>query len=220
MKGIKFGNIHSYHDLNLILSSVSIPPATPKTTFVEIAGADGVIDLTEAHGEVKYNDRDSAQFVFTMNPAGDLSDYAFECKKTEVSDLLNGMYFEQIILDKDADYFYSGRCAVNSYLSDKRIRQIVVVARLKPYKYKVEETVVVRALSSTTDTIILANARKTVIPSIICSDDNTIIEFEGSTFNYNAGEHKNLNIQLKAGENTFKVVGEGTIEFRYREGDL
>lgn len=219
-KGVKFGNIHSYHDLNLILSAVSIPPAIPKTTFVDVPGADGTLDLTEALGEVKYNDRDSAQFVFTMNPADDLSDYAFECKKTEVSNALNGIYFERIILDKDADYYYTGRCTVNEYLSDKRIRQIVVTARLKPYKHKVIETVVTEALSTSEKTIVLRNSRKSVIPEITCSADDTTVVFDGAEVTFNAGTHKSLNIQLKEGVNVLQIKGSGTIEFRYREGDL
>ena len=78
--GISFGGIHSFYDLNLILSGSEIPPAKPKTTYVDIPGGDGSVDLTEANGEVKYYDRD-CKFIFTMNPSDDLSDRAFEQRK-------------------------------------------------------------------------------------------------------------------------------------------
>lgn len=138
MKGITFGEIHSYRDLNLILSKVEIAPAKPKTNYIDIPGGDGSVDLTEAHGEVKYYDRE-CKFTFSMNPSGDLSEAAWEAKKTEVSNALNGNKFK-ITLDKDAEFYYLGRCEVNEYLSNKRLRQIVVAATVEPYKYKQEET--------------------------------------------------------------------------------
>lgn len=140
MKGITFGEIHSYNDLNLILSKVEIPPAKPKTNYIDIPGGDGSVDLTEAHGEVKFYDRE-CRFTFTMNPASDLSEAAWEAKKMEVSNALNGQKLK-ITLDKDAEFYYLGRCEVNEYLSNKRLRQIVVVATVEPYKWKQEETVV------------------------------------------------------------------------------
>ena len=55
MTGVKFDNIHSVNDLGLSLSTVEITPPEPKTYIIEIAGADGSLDLTEAlTGDVKY----------------------------------------------------------------------------------------------------------------------------------------------------------------------
>lgn len=136
MKGVKFNDIHSHKDLNLVLSSVSIPPAQPKTNFIDIEGADGSLDLTEALGEVKYKDR-NCEFVFSVFPTDD-----FEDKKTEVSNLLNGQVCK-ITLDKDADYFYFGRCIVDNYKSNKLLRQITVKATVQPYKHKQDETEVI-----------------------------------------------------------------------------
>lgn len=67
INGIRFGKYHSYDDFGLILSSVHIPPAAPKTNYVDIPGADGQLDLTEALGCVRYQMRE-AEFVFTTNP--------------------------------------------------------------------------------------------------------------------------------------------------------
>lgn len=219
-KGILFGNVHSFRDLNLILSKSEIPPAKPKTNFIDVPGADSSLDATEVHGEVKFSDRDGAKFTFTMNPSDDLSNEGFERKKTEVSNALNGVYFERIVQDKDSEYYYSGRCSIDNFLSDKRLRQIVVTARLKPYKMKVDETVVSKVLTSEEREVILTNKRKKVIPFITCTDDNTTIIFEGGTYMFNAGTFRNLGIQLKQGDNFLKVSGTGVVEFRYREGDM
>jgi phage-related protein len=217
-RGISFGDVHSYHDLNLLLSEVDIPPAQPKTTYVDIPGGDGSIDLTEAHGEVKYKDR-NCSFTFTMNPADDLSDSAFEEKKTEISNLLNGQVFK-ITLDKDEDYYFEGRCEVSEYLSDKRLHQIVVKATVKPYKYKQNVTTMKFELSEPGRTINIMNGRKAVSPSITCSDDDTVIVFNGATYNLSAGTHKVLDIRLTKGNNQMTISGAGMVTFSFQEADL
>ena len=217
-RGMSFNDTHSYYDLNLILSKVEIPPAKPKTNYVDVAGGDGSIDLTEAHGEVKYNDRD-CKFTLTMNPEYDLSDAAFEEKKTEVSNLLNGRTFK-ITLDKDSDFYYEGRCAVDSFLSDKRLRQIVITARVKPYKYKQNETVLKYSLTEEQKTVNIMNNRKTASPTFDCSDDDTMIVFGNASFSLGAGKHKILDIQFKEGNNQLKLSGTGTLTISYQEGAL
>lgn len=133
MKGIKFDSVHSFNDLNLVLSEVSIPPATAKTNFVDIPGGDGSVDLTEALGEVKYNDR-GCKFTFTVFPSDD-----FEAKKRQVSNLLNGKRCK-IVVDKDPDFYWLGRCSIDEYSSNKNIHKIVVGATVAPYKLKTIET--------------------------------------------------------------------------------
>ena len=213
--GVSFNEIHSFFDLNLVLSKVDIPPAKPKTTFIDVPGADGTVDLTEAHGEVKYSDRECS-FTFTMLPTDSST---WEEKKTEVGNMLNGKVFN-ITLDKDDEYYYTGRCELKSFSENKKIRQIVVTAKVKPYKFKQNVTVMKYALSSTPKNVILMNGRKTVSPVIECTNDNTVIAFGGATFNLNAGKHKILDIQLVEGNNTVTVSGTGTVTFTYQEGDM
>ena len=216
--GVLFDNIHSFFDLNLILSVVEITPASPKTVYVDIPGADGALDLTEVHGEVKYSDR-TFKFTFTMNPAFDLSERAWEEKKTEVSNCLNGLAC-RITLDKDPDYYWQGRCTVDSYKSNKRFRQFVVVARVRPYKFKQKETIKTFALTATAKTVSVPNSRRSVCPVITCTNDNAVIVFNGNTFAFNAGQHQNLNIRFTEGINQVTISGTGQVTFTYQEGDL
>ena len=216
--GVTFGNIHSFYDLNLILSAVEIAPAKPKTTYVDIPGADGALDLTEANGEVRYSDR-THKFTFTMNPAGDLSEAAWEAKMTEVSNRLNGRAF-RITLDKDPDYYWQGRCTVDSFKSKKRLRQIVVSVRVRPYKLKQTETVESFALTMTEQTFSLQNARRSVCPVITCTIAETVIIFNGNKFTFAPGTHQDLNIRFTEGINLVTASGIGRVTFTYQEGDL
>lgn len=133
MNGMYFGDIHSYADLNLILSKVDIPPAAVKTNIVDNPGGDGSWDMTEALGKINYKNRE-CKFTFSVLPTDD-----FEAKKTEVSNLLNGRRFK-MVLDKDPNYFWDGRCSVNNYESNKKMRKIVVSATVAPYKFKHDKT--------------------------------------------------------------------------------
>ena len=141
MKGIRFGTIHSFDDLHLVLSTMKIPPAKPKTSFIDLPGADGSVDLTEAFGRVKYSNRD-ASFTFTVLPNQD-----FEQIKRFVCGKINGSKMK-ILVEKDPDYFWNGRCYVDEYNSDAALNQIVVAAILDPYKLKETETF---SFSSSTD---------------------------------------------------------------------
>lgn len=216
--GVLFDNIHSFYDLNLILSAVDIPPASPKTTYIDIPGGDGSIDLTEAHGEVKYSDR-VMKVILTMNPAGDLSEAAWEEKKTEVSKYLNGRACK-ITLEKDPDFYWVGRCAVDSYASNKRKRQIVIFATVRPYKLRQSETIVAYTLTQAGETVVLRNGRKSVCPVITCTNDNTVVVFDGNTYKFGAGSHKNLNIRFKEGNNHLTISGTGKVTFTYQEAEL
>lgn len=208
-------DLHSFHDLNLVLAPFVLPPATPKINLLDIEGMDGSLDLTEANGEVKYYDRE-LKFTFTVFPGDEMT---FEERQTFVSNALNGRRCK-ITFDKDPDYYFIGRCTVNEYLCDKRLCQIVITATVAPYKLLQQETVESFELTSTKQTIILMNKRKAVVPIISCTG-NAVISF-GSIVNYalKPGEHKILDFQLKEGGNLVTVSGTGTIEFRYQEGDL
>lgn len=211
MQGVWFDNLHSYADLNLVLSKVEFPPATPKTNFVEVPGADGSVDQTEALGEVRYKDR-KPEFTFTVFPYDD-----FEEKKRQVSNLLNGQR-KKIALDKDPGYYWTGRCEIDKYATNKKIRQIVISATVAPYKLK-DTVTKVTVPAGTAVVKSLRNSRKSVVPTIVCTADTTII-FEGNTFKFGAGTHKNLSIKLVEGDNPVTVTSTGSVEFIYQEGDL
>ena len=214
VNGVHFDDIHSYDDLNLFLAPFVPTPAEPKTTYVDIPGGDGSLDMTEAHGEVRFKDR-KFTFTFTVNPAETMT---FDEKVMQVSNALNGKRCK-IVLDRDAGYYWQGRCSVNNYAQDRNLKQIVVVAKVKPFKYKKDKTVMTVALTSTGKTVNLTNGRKSVVPVITCTG-NTTIKFGTLSFNLSAGTTKILDINLKEGSNTLIVSGSGSVTFEYQEAEL
>ena len=212
MDGIMFDAIHSYYDLNLVLSKVDIPPATAKSNFVDIPGGDGSVDLSEALGEVKYKDRE-CNFTFTVFPEED-----FEEKKRKISNLLNGKRYK-ITVNKDPNYYWVGRCFVNKYKSSRLNHTIVVGAKVSPYKLKHSETVVVVPAGEKVERV-LNNSRKRAIPRIVTSAA-AVIAFKNVVIETNApGEYRFLEIELQEGENLVTVTSDSDVIFFYQEGDL
>lgn len=210
MNGVLFNDTHSYFDLALILSQCTIAPAVPKTNYVDVPGADGALDQSEALGEVKYSNR-TLTFVFSVLP-----DVDFEEKKTEVSNLINGKHFK-ITLDKDSEWYYSGRCKVDSYKSDGLKREIAISATVFPYKFKQSETVVTLTGSKEYS---VENSRQTVVP-IIVTDSPVELTFNGIIYQLAAGTHKILDVQLKEGANAFKITpSSAVVTLTYQEGAL
>lgn len=215
MKGIYFGAIHSYHDLNLILAPFTPTPATPKTNFLSVPGRDGHLDLTEANGEVKFNNREF-MFTFTIAPGDDLT---FDERVSVVANALNGLHCK-ITLDRDPDFYWLGRCMVNKYMQDKNIGKITVKASVEPYKLRQSVSVTSFALTDEERTVILWNDRMAAIPVIECTDEGTVVGFGGNVYTLNAGTNKILDIRFVEGDNTLTLSGTGIITFTWQEGAL
>lgn len=211
MKGIYFDDIHSFNDLGLILSAVDIPPATPKTNYVDVPCADGSIDLTEAVGEVRFEDRECS-FAFTVMPNDPI-----EPKKRAVNALLNGKRCK-IVLDKDPDYYWEGRCRIDSYAAYKNVHEIAVKATVAPYRMKRDLTEITVSAGNNVE-IALTNARKTVIPTITCTAETQITVGE-NTFTLSSGTYQHTGLILTEGTTVVTVTSAEDVKFSYREGDL
>ena len=213
MKGVKFGNYHSYYEWGLILSEKEIGSPKPKTIYVEVEGSDSVLDYTEYFGDVKYENR---TLSFKFAKANVIPD-GFLALFSVVQDALQGKKM-QIILDDDPSHYYLGRVSINEWKSNKNIGEIVIECDCEPYKYKVAETVVTKAVTGSS-TITLNNSRKKVVPKITTSSEMTI-SFNGYTGTFSAGTFTIPELELVEGANTVTVTGTGNISFVYREGRL
>jgi hypothetical protein len=214
MNGVTFGTKHSYMDFGLILTSKSIPLPEPKTSLVDIPGADGSLDMSTVltNGEVKYDNR-KLQFVFTVIEPNQ----NWESAKSNFANFLHGQRMN-IILDADKDFYYVGRCRINTFGEDKRTAQIIVDADAEPYKYDVLESIYNFTIEEEL-TAVIPNKRMQVVPTIICSGAMDVV-FNGVIYGLAAGTNMNLNINFKEGDNTIKFIGNGTVVIKFRGGSL
>lgn len=214
MKGVKFGDYHSFTEWGLILSSKEIQSPEPKINQIEIEGGDGVLDLTDFFGDTKYKNR-SLTFNFSKM---DIVPDGYLALFSAVQNAIHGKKM-QIILDDDSEYYYVGRVTVNEWKSEKNIGRIVIEVDAEPYKYKLNETVVTRVVDNATSQITLTNSRKRVVPTIT-TDAEFKVAFTGFSGTFSAGTFKIPELVLAEGKTVVRATGTGNITFAYREGVL
>lgn len=212
MKGVKFGSYHSYSDFSLILSQKKIGTPSIKTDVIDIPGGDGVLDLTDFFGEVKYNNR-PLSFDFTTKVRQEQFLELF----SRVQDALHGQKMD-IILDEDMEWYYVGRITVSEWKADKNIGKLTIDCDCEPYKLKLADTAVSYAVSGSQE-ITLTNSRKRVVPTITV-DAEMSISFGTYSGTFSAGTFRIPELELIEGDNTVTVSGTGNISFTYREGGL
>ena len=214
MNGVKFGDKHSFDDWGLVLTEKTLGLPEPKTSAIEIAGADGELDTSEVlGGEIKFANR---TLTFKLIMTDEYED--FNDKLTAVANYLHGKKM-QIILDEDNQYYYFGRCAINEWLTDRRIGQIAITCDCEPYKYDLNQTIVTATISGTTKVDVYGK-RMTVCPTITVAGDVDLV-IDGNTIPLDTSrENEILDFYIREGVNVLTFTGNGTVELSYRGGEL
>ena len=214
LNDVIFNNEKSaFYDWNIVLTKAEIPLPTPKTSTVDIKGADGVLDLSEVlTGDVLYNNR-TIKLTFEM-----LNDNDYYGLITEISNYIHGQKIK-FTLNNDEDYYYIGRATINQWECVKRKGKIVIQVDCEPYKYAVIETVRTVNVTNQTKTVTLINNRKRICPNLDVTGTITLT-INGVQYELAVGEQQLINFRLVEGNNTIKVSGNGTLTISYRQGAL
>ena len=137
MRGVMFGNKHTYWNWGLMLRSApKITSPAPKTHYVDIPGAHGSVDLTEAlTGKVQYKNRRITLEFVTMAGREDWS--------AIYSDILAELHgqMKDIRLDDDHMHLYRGRVTVGDPERAKNVITIKITAEVEPFKKSIDGTV-------------------------------------------------------------------------------
>lgn len=203
----------AYDDWNIVLTKAEIPLPTPKTSIVDIKGADGVLDLTEAlTGDVQYNNR-PIKLTFEM-----MDDTDYSTLISDISNYLHGKVVT-VTLTNNEDYYYIGRATINQWECIKRKGIIVITVDAEPYKYAVTETVRTITVNNQIKSITLPNSRKRVCP-ILNVTGTVTLTVNGVNYKLAEGKQQLSNLKLVEGNNVVKVSGNGTLTIIYRQGEL
>ncbi len=238
--GVTFGDKHSYRDWGLFLRERPLFSAPKvKETRIDLMGADGDIDVTEAYGPVRYENV-TGGFIFSI--LGNRR--TWESVYSKVKNAIHGRKM-QVITDENPEYYYIGRLTVGdmSYRIDSKggslTAYIPVTGEFYPYKFSVLKSTddwlwdpfsfydgIIKNYSELTvggeTTYTIVNDEMPVVPTfIVTSQQGSIaLEFEDETYTLLNGTTKNANIILKAGENELKFSGYGTVTVEFRGGRL
>lgn len=129
--------LHTYSTFGMWLSErPDLGSPEPKLNLLEIPGADGIVDLTEINaGEVKFNNR-----IITLTFARMVEASQQEQFKSLVMNALHGRKFDQIILDEDPGWYYTGRVVVEfEELSSWKLKCVITI-NAAPYAKKFTQT--------------------------------------------------------------------------------
>ena len=215
MKGIMFGNYHSWNDFQLILASKTLGTPSPKKETIDIPGGDGVLDLTDFFGETKYSNRNlTFEFSTMVTPSEFMPLFSM------VQNALHGRKLP-IILDDDPEWKYTGRISVSEWKADRNIGKLTIDCDCEPYKYQIGTTEIYRYISGT-DSFSLPNSRKRVVPEVkVTSSSGLTVTFgSGNVWTLSSGSYLLPELELVEGDNPITVTGTGSITFTYTQGTL
>lgn len=224
---------HSFRDFGLYPHEhPDIPPAKAKTRYVDIPGADGVVDMTEwPQGYVTFKNRQGT-FTFLCPERS-----KWDATLTAVTSALHGQ-FADIVKDEEPNFRYRGRLSVDQmdYADARGI--ITITAEMEPYKFERTTTVadwlwdpfsfetgIIREYGNLTidgeTEVTVWSSPAGGSPMITVSDDMTL-EVDGTTYNLTAGDNSLPELQLPRAVEavTFTFTGTGTASIYFWPGYL
>ncbi|MEA5049619.1 MAG: hypothetical protein VB034_13580 [Eubacteriales bacterium] len=213
MSDIRFGTKWAHADYGLIVAPYAIPMPEPQTSFVEIPGRDGALDLSEAFGTVRYTDRIIPLTLYTRAPFDTLiSTFAADAHGRRMN----------VIFDRDPTYYYDARVTLEDVERHAGYCELSLKCRAKPYKLEHFETAIT-VLPTGSATVTLTNTRMPVVPTIAVSAEMTLVfAIAGVSYSISlaAGSHVMPSLVLMEGDTEVEITGSGSITFTYRKGAL
>ena len=233
--GIKFGNYHSYKQWKLRLKALEIEFPDEKTVKIDVEGSDGILDLTEAvNGSVRYKNR-TLHFVF------DARNNDYRHWTWLISDIANKLHGQKrrITLDFDPEYYYVGRCHINTAKTNEVKSEIAIDCDCEPFKTAVSSDngdwlwdpfsfrtgVIHKKYKFSIDSpnawqdVSVRGYEQNWGVSFECSDAIEL-KYDNTIYALSEGYHLLEEIVLEDGLNTLQFRGTGTVDVVAKGGSL
>lgn len=228
---ITIGGKNTWDDWHLIPSSRPLfNPPPVKTSYVEIPGGDGILDLTTAMtGKPMYSNRTGSWEFYVEN--------GYKGWTVLYSEIMHHLHGEkmQAVLDDDIAYYYEGRFSVNQWRSDPAQSLIVIDYNVAPYKMRSSlsnkwlwdpfnfDEDVIRTYENLPikgkATIDVFGDEMDTIPIITCSYP-MILTFKGNDYYLDTGSNKITDIVVSEGTNSMTFTGTGEVSISMVGGSL
>lgn len=214
-RAIQFGPYNTWINWQLMLTGKDFSPPEVKTNYVEIDGADGDIDMTEAlAGRPTYRNRTfSASFI--------TDEGSYEEREQCLSDLVGKLHGRKMkIVDQDdTERYIYGRISVKTAKNHPAYADIFVEAICDPWRYDNEETVVTYTVDGEQEITLYNYGVATLCPDITVTGTVTFT-CNGVTTTASDGTYKIATFKLFEGENIIGLSGSGTLTLKYRRATL
>ena len=206
----------SMFSLGWLRETVNFPTPQSQSNTITVPGRNSPIRFTEALGRVAYQPR---SFDMTFSMLGDRADYD-RLVNTVVNRFAGQLC--RVTLTEDPTLYAIGTLeAAPSYDPITGKGQLVLsCSDGDAFLYYVSETV--ESITGS-GTVILHNDYMPVVPVITTTAETTLRwAIDGESFHktVSAGTWEIPELELRHGDNTVSVTGEGTTTFTYRQGRL
>ncbi len=222
---ITLGDKNTWTDWHLIPSSRPlVNPPNVRSSFVEIPGSDGALDLSDSLiGRPTYADRTGTWDFYVDNGYGEWSD-----RYSTIMAYLHGQKMKAVLED-DPLFYYEGRFSVNQWRSDPYYSRMSINYEVGPYKlYSATEgemwlwdpfnfeTDIIRSYRNMTIkkgvplTVNIEGDVMDIIPVITTYVSGVVLEFNGYTINLKKGTSTYDNVIITEGENTLVFSYDGS----------
>lgn len=200
-----------------MLADLTISEPVVKESLVDLPGADGTLDYSEAlTGYPVFEDRTVSFTLFKMMD---------EEERAQIRTDLLGRYGGRIVTLVTPDlptYYWRGRFTIGG-LSDFNSGRIPISARVEPYRLKAAQTTVTESLSANTEkTITLVNAGMPTIPTIRCTEQCTVT-VDGVAYTIPANtDYRNDSLMITglSTQITALAASSASLTITYQEGVL
>ena len=219
---IKIGSYDTAVDGLWTLSSWHLSEAELAESYASVPGrADGPLDLSTilTDGEPHYNAR-------TFEAVLESSEGTRLEREARINAMINQLdgYRHNIILPDDDTRYICGRVRIKKIYNDLAHCSVQVTATCEPWRFNVEETILVLDASETEKLAVLTNeGRKSVIPVIDISE-SILLKYSTNqeTFSWTKSEGQYIfpDLYLTPGTHQIHYSGSGQIKFTYREAVL
>ena len=202
--------------LGWLRETVNFPTPQSQSNTIVVPGRNSPIRYTEALGRVAYQPR---SFDMTFSMLGRRAYY--DNLVTDVVNLFAGRLC-RVILTEDPTLYAVGTLEAEPTYDPKTGKGQLVLSCTDgdAFLYHAEETVVSITGGGT---VILSNDYMPVVPVITATAETALRwAVDGESFNktISAGTWEIPELELRHGDNTVLVTGEGSVTFVYREGRL
>lgn len=206
-------NDYNSQDLGITFRDVIISGAEPKLMQIEVPYANGILDMTDIFGDVRYQNRE-IEMTFSIPYMED-----HWAVYSRINNLYNGQ-ITKITFSADPEYFWEGRVYVGELSCNEGRWMFSMTANVYPYKKKIEITTHTGVANEAGRVFHCMSGRMPVTPEIEARGPMTV-QFGNITENIpKAGVYTFASIVFTEGDNVLTFTGGNTVIITYQEGNL
>lgn len=208
--GIRINDLHSYRNFDLCIKSRNIGLPEKKSIRETVPFMNGYYDFSALNGAPAWNER---VIEYSFDVLGE-TPQALENEVSRVLDWLCNVHDTDIYDDTLTRQHWHGSYESSDVSYDDSGEQAEIKVSFVVHPFKIANEPTTYTMTSGTYTI---TNRGMVVSPIVSSDAAAAIQIGTYVSSIPANEETKLEIDLKRGDNTVIISGDGTVTFSYYE---